>query len=67
MTFISLAIWQTVLFVLVHNITTRREVVGESISRSRIIGAQTQSQRIREAEERLSMVAVEQVNNSNKS
>ena len=55
---------QTVLFIVIHNLTMRREVIAESISRGKIIGAQTQSQRMREAEERLSMAAVDQVNNN---
>ncbi len=61
---LSVFFCQTVLFIVIHNFTMRREVIAESISRGKIIGAQTQSQRMREAEERLSMAAVDQVNNN---
>jgi len=54
---------KTVLFVVIHNLTTRRELIVEAVSRSRALASESRSRQIREAEARLSMDAVELVNN----
>lgn len=50
-----------VFFVVIHNLTTRREAISEAVSRTRTI-ASGRSQRAWEVEQRLSLDAVEGVN-----